>query len=105
LPTQQILHEVFRDHGLEPPRAALQTRMLSMRLRAATSSDLLVYGSKAIAEQFGALHVLPVEELRWVRSVGVLHRKEPYLSPAIRRFIEILKNVTPGSAAKSRRAS
>src|ERR1044072_5736978 len=105
LPTQQILHQVFRDHGLEPPRAALQTRLLSMRLRAAVSSDLLVYGSKEIARQFGALHVLPVEELRWVRSIGVLHRKEPYLSPAIRRFIDILKKVTPGAAAEARRAS
>lgn len=105
LPTQQILNEVLRDHGMEPPRAALQTRLLSMRLQAAVRSDLLIYTSKAIAEQFGGLAVLPVAELRWVRSLGVLHRKEPYLSPALRRFIEILKTVTPGAAAHARRAS
>jgi DNA-binding transcriptional LysR family regulator len=105
LPTQQILHEVLRDHGMEPPRAALQTRLLSLRLQAAASSNLLLYTSKAIAQQFGALAVLPVEELRSVRSLGVLHRKEPYLSPAIRRFIDILKAVTPGAAARARRAS
>jgi len=104
LPTNQILHEVLRDHGLEPPRVALQTRLLSMRLQAAARSDLLVYGSKTIAQQFGALHVLPVEELRWVRPVGVLHRKEPYLAPAIRRFIDILKDVTPGATANALRA-
>ncbi len=105
LPTQQILNEVLRDHGMEPPRAALQTRLLSMRLQAAVSSDLLLYTSKAIAQQFGGLAVLPIEELRWVRSLGVLHRKEPYLSPAIRRFIDILKKVTPGAATEARRAS
>ena len=72
---------------------------LSLRLQAAASSDLLVYTSKATAQRFGALRVLPVEELRWHRSVGVLHRKEPYLSPAIRRFIDILRKVAPNSAA------
>ena len=94
LPTSQILHEVLRDHRMEPPRVALQTRQLSMRLRAAACSDLLAYGSKAVIEQHGGLYVLPVEELRWARSVGVLHRKEPYLSPAIRRFIDILQIAT-----------
>ena len=99
LPTMQILHEVLRDHGLDPPRAALQTRLLSLRLQAAANSDLLVYMSKALARQFGALQVLPVEELRWVRSIGVIHRKEPYLSPAIRRFIEILTRMTSSAPA------
>jgi len=94
LPTNQILHEVFRNNGLDPPHAALQTRLLSLRLQAAARSDLLVYTSKAAALRFGALQVLPVQELRWQRSVGVLHRKEPYLSPAVRHFIEILKKVT-----------
>lgn len=100
LPTNQILHEVLRDNGLDPPRAALQTRLLSLRLQAAASSDLLVYGSKAAALRFGALRVLPVEELRWTRSLGVLHRKEPYLSPAVRRFIVILRKVTPKVTAE-----
>jgi DNA-binding transcriptional LysR family regulator len=99
LPTNQILHEVLRDNGFDPPRAALQTRLLSLRLQAAASSDLLVYTSTTIARRFGGLRVLPVAELRWHRSVGVLHRKEPYLSPAIRRFIEILRKAPPNSAA------
>jgi len=99
LPTNQILHEVLRDHGLDPPRAALQTRLLSLRLQAAASSNLLVYTSKAIALRFGALQVLPVGELRWQRAVGVLHRKEPYLSPTVRRFIDTLTKVTSAATA------
>ena len=99
LPTNQILHQILRDNGLEPPRVALQTRALPLRLEAAAKSDLLVYTSRALAEQFGALQVLPVKELCWVRSVGVLHREEPYLSPAVRRFIEILTRITSSPAA------
>ena len=53
LPTNQILHEILRDNGLEPPRVALQTRALPLRFEAAANSDLLVYTSRALAEQFG----------------------------------------------------
>jgi DNA-binding transcriptional LysR family regulator len=93
LPTMQILRQVLRDNGLEPPRGALQTRSFALRMGAAANSDLLVYMSRALAMRFGGLEVLPVEELRWVRSIGVIHRKEPYLSPAVRRFIEVLTRV------------
>jgi DNA-binding transcriptional LysR family regulator len=98
LPTQQRLHEVFRDNGLEPPRVALESRLLSLRVQAAANAGLLLYTSRTVATRFGtgeiALKALPVQELRWVRSVGVLHREEPYLSPAVRRFIEILTRIT-----------
>src|SRR5262245_30614479 len=40
LPTNQILREILRDHGMEPPRVALQSRLLSLRLQAAANSDL-----------------------------------------------------------------
>jgi DNA-binding transcriptional LysR family regulator len=106
LPTQQRLHEVFRDNGLEPPRVALESRLLSLRLEAVANSDLLTYTSGAVARRFGrwevALKAIPIEELRWVRSVGVLHREEPYLSPAVRRFIEILTRITSSTAGEAR---
>jgi DNA-binding transcriptional LysR family regulator len=38
-----------------------------------------------------ALKVLPVKELEWLRPVGVIYRRETYLPPAVRRFIEIIK--------------
>jgi DNA-binding transcriptional LysR family regulator len=95
LPPQQRLHEIFQNNGLESPRVALRSRSLTLRLEAAANSDLLLFTSRAIARRFGAgLQVLPVRELCWVRSVGVLHRKEPYLAPAVRRLIEIFKRTT-----------
>jgi DNA-binding transcriptional LysR family regulator len=105
LPTQQRLHDVFRNSGLEPPRIAFESRSMELRMQAAAKSDLLLYTSKARAGRSGsgqiALHALPVKELCWVRSIGVIHRKEPYMSPAIRRFIEILvrtSSARPGTA-------
>ena len=71
--------------------------MLSLRLEAVANSDLLIYTSRTVARRTG-LKVLPVKELYYVRSVGVLHREEPYLSPAVRRFIEILTRITASMA-------
>jgi DNA-binding transcriptional LysR family regulator len=36
--------------------------------------------------------IIPVKELMWTRHVGVSYRKDAYLSPVARRFIEILKS-------------
>jgi DNA-binding transcriptional LysR family regulator len=101
LATRHRLREVFRDSGLEPPLIAFESRSLSLRLQVSANSDLLLYTSKAHARRLvaAALHVLPVKELYWLRSVGVLHRKEPYLSPAVRRFIEILTRMTSSESA------
>ncbi len=99
LPTQQRLHEVFRDNGMDPPRVAFESRLLSLRLEVAANSNLLAYKSKAAARHFGArLKILPVKELFWKRSAGLLHREEPYLSPAVRRFIETLTKITSSTA-------
>src|SRR5262245_12030048 len=98
----QRLHEVFRDNGLEPPRVAVESRSLSLRRQVSANSDLLMFTSRAVVARrlgTGTFHVLPVKELHWRRSVGVIHRKEPYMSPAVRRFIDILKRVAPSAPA------
>jgi DNA-binding transcriptional LysR family regulator len=46
---------------------------------------------QVVAEGY-AVAVLPVPELAWRRPVGAIHRNEPYLHAAARRFIDILKS-------------
>jgi DNA-binding transcriptional LysR family regulator len=101
LPAQQRLHDVFRANGLEPPRVAFESRSIELRIEATARSDLLLYTSRARAGRSAlrqiVLHPLPVKELCWLRPIGVIHRKEPYLPPAVRRLIEILVRVTAGA--------
>jgi hypothetical protein len=49
---------------------------------------------------------LPVNELAWLRPVGVIVRRETYLPPVGRRFIEIIKAMAKDMAVprKTRRA-
>jgi len=95
LPTQQMLRHMFEEHGLPRPQVVLESRSLAVRLQAVASSDLLAYTSRRMIDQARAdghaLAVLPVAELVWRRPVGAIHRNEPYLHAAARRFIEILK--------------
>ena len=90
LPTQQRLRRAFDEHGLPTPQVALESRSLPVRLQAVAASDLLVYTSRFVADGH-ALAILPVHELAWRRPVGAIHRNEPYLHAAARRFVDILK--------------
>jgi DNA-binding transcriptional LysR family regulator len=95
LPSQHKLRDEFEERGLPRPEVALESRSLSVRLQAVASSDLLAYTSRRMIERFitagHALTVLRVQELMWRRPVGAIHRNEPYLHAAARRFIDILK--------------
>lgn len=65
------------------------------KLRAVAASDLVgtaVRGNvEAAARQLG-LAILRVKDLDWTRPVAVAYRKDAYLAPAARRFIDILKD-------------
>ncbi len=88
------LHELFRERALAPPRIALEARSVALRLRTVAASDLLDWTSCQFVEQSasaGVLKRLDVQEMVWLRPVGVIHRQENYLPPIAERFIEILR--------------
>jgi DNA-binding transcriptional LysR family regulator len=96
----RLLREAFERRGLPPPQLALVTDLVMFKLRAVAASDLVGTAVKgnvdAAATQLG-LKILPVKELDWVRPVAVAYRKDAYLSPAARRFIEIFKDAARGT--------
>jgi DNA-binding transcriptional LysR family regulator len=88
------LRRAFEDRGLPAPRITLETGSLMLRLHAIAASDLLGYVPKtSVTENQSRLRLveLRVRELAWRRPLGVRYRKDAYLSPTARRFIEILK--------------
>lgn len=94
LMSQQWLRRKFQDGGFASPRCAFESRSIRLRLQAVASSDLLDFTSKSVFHQAAhrlRLVEIPVKELSWTRPVGVIYREVGYLSPAAKRFIEILK--------------
>jgi len=88
------LKSTFIDAGLSFPRIALETGSVLLRNQIVASTDLLGYTAQRVVRlaapqfRFAELHV---KELEYLRRVGVIYRKNTYLSIAARRFIEILK--------------
>lgn len=94
LASPQRLHEKFRDAGLPPPQTAFEARSAALQLRTAAASDLLNWTSRRFVEQstFAAkVGILPIEELKLIRPIGIVYRRETYLPPALTRFVAILK--------------
>jgi DNA-binding transcriptional LysR family regulator len=98
------LRRAFEARGLPPPRIALLSDLVLFKLRAVANSDLVgvsVKGNVVAAAGRLGLKILPVKDFDWVRTAAVAYRKDAYLSPAARRFIQILK----ASARRVNRAS
>jgi DNA-binding transcriptional LysR family regulator len=97
----QHLHRTLQASGLPPPRVAIEARPLRLRLQICASTRLLSFNARRALQLFAPrfrLKELPVKELKWHRSVGVIYRKESYLSPAARRLIHLLKTSAPQQA-------
>ena len=86
--------DLFQDSGLTPPRVVVQTRSLRLRLHIWSTTHLLGYASKHVmrhAAPHFRLREIQIKELAWRRPVGIIYRKDAYLSPAATRLIKILK--------------
>jgi len=99
------LHRAFQDRGLPPPQTTLITESVMLKMRAVANSDLLGVSVRrnvqTVASQL-RLTILPVKNFDWVRPVAVAYRKDSYLSPAAKRFIEILKTTAKELVAEKR---
>ena len=97
------INRVLEDNGLPPPRVTLLGGPMQIRLQAIGWSHLLGIAPRRIVREIASrLHLteIQVKELVWTRHVGVGYRKDAYLSPVARRFIEILKTTAKEIAAE-----
>jgi len=88
------LRQACLDAGLPPADIAVESNVFPLRLELVASSDLLGFTSKSeAAGRFGLVEI-PARNWTYTLTAGVIYRKDAYLSPAARRFIEILKTTT-----------
>jgi DNA-binding transcriptional LysR family regulator len=88
------LHQVLADHQLPPPKVAMMSNSVLLRLDTVASSDLLMLGanhSGRLTASHSRLVTLRVKELEQRSRMGVIYRDDAYLPPAARRLIEVLK--------------
>jgi DNA-binding transcriptional LysR family regulator len=104
-PSPPRLRQAFLDAGLPPPEIAMESNSLMFRHRIVASTDLVGIAPKqSISESFPRSRcvVFRVRDLNYIRRVGMMYREDAYLSPAARRFIEILKATAKEIAKENR---
>ena len=87
-------NQLFEAHGIPPPAPVAEFSSGLLKLRMVAASDLLCFSPRWWLEnQPPGLNLveIPVKGMTWRRRAGVIYRKNAYLPPAARRFIEILK--------------
>ena len=95
----ELLRRAFEERGLPAPRITLVSDLVNFRLRAVAGSDLIGVAIKGNAQAAATrlpLKILVIKGLDWTRPAAVAYRQDAYLSPAARRFIEILKDTARG---------
>jgi DNA-binding transcriptional LysR family regulator len=101
----QLLREAFLSRGLPAPKVVVTTRSVQLRLRLWATSQLLGYMSRHTIREYMPLYPvveLPVKELQLRRQFAVLYRRDGYLSPAAKRFIELMKQMAKKIAQENR---
>jgi DNA-binding transcriptional LysR family regulator len=94
VPDSQWLHRAFESAGLSPPTIAMETSTTQLRLHAVAESDLLGFAPRQFVRQTASglrLVELPIKDLAWPCRLAVRYRKDAYLPPIAKRFIELLK--------------
>ncbi len=91
--TRQWLDDVFVREGLPVPRVAIATSSIAAVPNLIVETGLLSFLSRRnLADpRHSGLVEIPNPLTTMARRFGVLHRADGYLSPATRRFIEILR--------------
>lgn len=96
------LRQFFGERGLPAPKIALASPSSALNLRAVASSELLGISNRRnvlAAASSLRLAILPVKDLVWIRHAVIVHRKDGYLSPVAKRFIEAMKAAAKSSAS------
>jgi DNA-binding transcriptional LysR family regulator len=88
------LSRAFIERGHSPPKVAFETRSIRLRLQVVAASRHLGFLARRIVRQAAArleLKELSVKEVTWRHPVGIIYRKDAYLSPTAQRFTDALK--------------
>ena len=96
------LQPAFQERGLPPPQHALISDSVAVRNRTLASADLMGLASSRVVNTgtcSARFRILAVKDAIWTRSVAAVYRRDGYLPPAAKRFVEILKQAARDGAA------
>jgi DNA-binding transcriptional LysR family regulator len=100
-----LVVEAFRASGLKPPRAAVHTHALNVRISLAATGPFLAVvpaGVMSSPGKYPSVRVLPVEFPAALRQVAAFTLKNRALSPLAQRFIDCAREVARPTDERSK---
>ena len=89
--TRQWLDHAFHSRGLPGPKVQIETNLILLLPALIEQNNLLSFISRRHLGKGSPLREVPLKEATMRREFVVTYRKDSYLSPAARRFIEMLR--------------
>lgn len=84
----------FAEHGLPAPNVVIESSasVASMMNVVKATNLLSITGESTLRQQAGAgMRALDLRDAVWPRTIGITTRRDAYLSPLTRRFMELLR--------------
>lgn len=91
---RRSVEAAFAEHGLPPPTVVVESNSSIASLMSIVRATNLfsVTGESTLKQPIGAgIRMIPLRDAMWPRVVGITSRRNAYLSPLARYFIELLR--------------
>jgi DNA-binding transcriptional LysR family regulator len=91
---RRSVEAAFAKHGLATPNVVIESNSSIASLMSIVRGTNLcsVTGESTLKQSIGAgVRMVPLQDATWPRIVGITSRRNAYLSPLTRRFIELLR--------------
>jgi DNA-binding transcriptional LysR family regulator len=97
IPTQRALDKIFREHGVTPQTVMEFDNVETIKRAVEIDSGIAIVPETTVQQEVKGRTLVAVglENGNCVRPVGLIYKKNRVLSPAMKRFIELLKKPSP----------
>jgi DNA-binding transcriptional LysR family regulator len=97
IPTQKALDKLFREHGVSVQTVMEFDNVETIKRAVEIDSGIAIVPETTVRQEVKGRTLVAVglENANFVRPVGLIYKKSRVLSPAMKRFIELLKKPTP----------
>ncbi len=97
IPTQKALDKIFREHGVTVQTVMEFDNVETIKRAVEIDSGIAIVPETTVQQEVKGrtLVAVSLENANCVRPVGLIHKKNRVLSPAMKRLIELLKKPTP----------
>ncbi len=101
IPTRRAIDHLFKTHGVTPDHAPEYDNIETIKRAVEIGQGLAIVPLPAVQREIelGTLRVVPLVDLTLMRPLGIIHKRGRHLSPAARKFIDLLRQERTDAAA------